>query len=574
MTAHRYRTLSDLLSLRASELGDRALYVFVDSVGGRETLTYQGLQDKARSLAASLKMSGLKPGERVLLMYPAGLSFIEALFGCFFLGLIAVPVSLPKPRRPLDRLLRLSSSCAPSAVLTDRATGSSLRRILAASEQLAALPILETDALTSAHESGEVGGSIDAETLAMLQYTSGSTGVQKGVMLSHQNILSNQALIQKGFAHPDGSTVVGWLPTFHDMGLIGNLLQSLYIGGRCVLMSPTSFLQQPIRWLQMISDERAYTSGGPNFAYDLCVAKKRAGLQLDLSGWRVAFCGSELVRADTLQRFSNAFREFGFNADAIYPCYGLAEATLIVTGGVSGTPAAVSAWAEESLNEGVAVPQSGGLPLVSCGAALGEQELRIVDSSTGEACGERVVGEICVAGTSIAVGYWSNEENTAEAFQHHHDGFRYLHTGDRGFIHAGNLYVLGRNQEVMNVFGRKLWANLIEVAAEQAARELGGGRCGAYIVSTGYLPELRIACECDRRALADRALIENRVKAAISTQFDLTATVLTVPAGTLPRTSSGKLRRDALPSMMSTADGEPQHPIVSSVQCGAAVPDL
>ena len=340
-------TLTSFLSRRAAEQGERPAFVFLaEGEDEGERLTYRELDRKARVIAGTLRES-LAPGERALLLYPPGLEFIAAFFGCLYAGVIAVPAYPPRRSdRTQGRLRSIVRDADPRMALTTAALFGAARAaedeagesgFLQRIPELAAVRWVATDTLDGS--GGEMEPAEPAPSaVAFLQYTSGSTGTPKGVMVTHANLLHNERMISAVCRHGEDTVMVGWLPLYHDMGLIGNVLQPLYVGGSAVLMAPVAFLQKPLRWLKAISRYQGHTSGGPNFAYDLCVRRigedERRGL--DLSSWRVAFNGAEPVRAETLERFAEAFAGCGFRRDALYPCYGLAEATLFVTGGDHG----------------------------------------------------------------------------------------------------------------------------------------------------------------------------------------------------------------------------------------------
>ncbi|HEX5709232.1 MAG TPA: fatty acyl-AMP ligase, partial [Pyrinomonadaceae bacterium] len=298
------------------------------------SLTYAQLERRARAVGAWLQSSGAS-GERVLLLYPPGLDFVAAFFGCLYAGAVAVPVYPPRMNQSLARLQSIVRDSESSGLLTNSASLSRGAALFGDASPLKNLWHVATDTLSdelaARWQEPEVGG----ETLAFLQYTSGSTSEPKGVMVSHANLMHNMGMMERACEHTEDSTFVSWLPLYHDMGLIGNVLQSLYFGSMCVLMPPPAFLQRPLRWLQAISRYKAHTSGAPNFAYEMCArrvtAEDRAAL--DLSSWEVAFNGSEPIRGDTLERFASAFAPCGFRREAFFPCYGLAEATLFVSGG-------------------------------------------------------------------------------------------------------------------------------------------------------------------------------------------------------------------------------------------------
>ncbi|HVR99107.1 MAG TPA: fatty acyl-AMP ligase, partial [Thermoanaerobaculia bacterium] len=444
-------TLIDLLRHRAAEGGRAPAYTFLaDGEVEAEQLTYAELDRQARALGAALAAMGERGlyGERALLLYPPGLEFIAAFLGCLYGGVVAVPAYPPRSQRGLPRLLSIVQDAKPSVVLT---TGALLRKAEALLGQvlgdsgvacIATDQLLEEDA--GALASAWTPPAIDGATLAFLQYTSGSTSTPKGVMVSHGNLLHNEEMIRQAFGQSAESVILGWLPVYHDMGLIGNVLQPLYVGAPCILMSPVAFLQKPLRWLEAISRYRATTSGGPNFAYALCAQKvteeQKAGL--DLSSWRVAFNGAEPVRAETLDRFAAAFAQCGFRREAFYPCFGLAEATLFVTGGALAEPFVARPFEAAALERDEAVPAESGenrpaRELVGCGHAWAGQRVEIVDPSTFTACAPGRVGEVWVAGPSVAHGYWGRPDATERDFHarlaDEPEAGPFLRTGDLGF---------------------------------------------------------------------------------------------------------------------------------------------
>jgi acyl-CoA synthetase (AMP-forming)/AMP-acid ligase II len=330
-------SLVDLLRAKAADDPDRRAFTFLDdNEEEAASLTFRELEDRACALGAMLQRIGAS-GSRALLLYPPGLDFVAAFLGCLYGGVAAVPAYPPRSNRTLPRLRAIARDARPAVALTTSALLPSIQAVAGQVPELAGVGCLATDELDSRLAAEWTDPGANGDTLAFLQYTSGSTSAPKGVMVSHGNLLHNETMIQRAFGQSEHSRIVGWLPLYHDMGLIGNVLQPLYLGVPCVLMSPVTFLQRPLAWLRAISRYRATTSGGPNFAYELCTRKlaaETAGLELDLSCWQVAFNGAEPVRAETLERFARAFAPYGFRREAFYPCYGLAEATLFVAGGI------------------------------------------------------------------------------------------------------------------------------------------------------------------------------------------------------------------------------------------------
>ncbi len=550
-----FSSLVELLRLRAAEQPDRLAYTFLAGGEADEThFTYGELDRRARVLAAQLQSLGAE-GQRVLLLYPAGLEYIAAFFGCLYAGAVAVPTYPPRLNR---NLLRLQSIVADAGATTALATGSLLSRVkplLEESSGLHNLQWLSTDNLADSLAGQWREPAVSGDTLAFLQYTSGSTAAPKGVMVTHGNLLHNEGLIQRVFRQTEEAVIVGWLPLYHDMGLIGNVLQPLYLGARCILISPVAFLQQPFRWLQLISEYKATTSGGPNFAYDLCVRKvtpeERASL--DLSRWSVAFNGSEPVRAETLERFADAFASCGFRREAFHPCYGLAEATLLVSGRDGANlpvvnPAALPPRETSAGSESVAATQ-GNSQLVACGGALPGQKVLIVDpeSRVERAAGE--VGEIWVSGASVAQGYWNRPEETEHSFRARladtGEG-PFLRTGDLGFFQDGQLFIAGRLKDLIIIRGRNLYPQDIERTAELSHPTLRPGCGAAFSIEEAGDERLVIVQEVDQRQQADAGLVIESIRQRVAQEHEVQASaIVLVKPGTVPKTTSGKIQRRA-----------------------------
>ena len=335
MSPKKFSTLIELLRWRAQHQTDQKGYIFlVDGEQEGASLMYGELDRQARAIGAVLQQYGAR-GERVLLLYPPGLEYIAAFFGCLYAGAIAVPAYPPRNKRHLPRIQMIVEDAQARFLLTAEKTQARIQKWLEQTSPLTSLQVLMTDTLLKGAEENWRKPDIHSQDLAFLQYTSGSTAAPKGVMVSHENLLHNLALIQQYFEQTPESRGVIWLPPYHDMGLIGGILQPLFVGFPVVLMAPEAFLQRPIRWLQAISNYRATTSGGPNFAYNLCVQRVTSEQRktLDLSSWDLAFNGAEPINPETLERFASAFESCGFRKEIVYPCYGLAEATLFVSGG-------------------------------------------------------------------------------------------------------------------------------------------------------------------------------------------------------------------------------------------------
>jgi len=550
-------TLIEILRSRATRQANKTAYIFLANGEEEEaSLTYAELDRRARALGAFLQKHG-GGGERVLLLYPPGLEFVTSFLGCLYGGAIAVPAYPPRTNRPDARLGAIAEDARPRFALTTPALSG--LRFQDKSEAFAAQVPHLREVQWIATEDLDVAAWADqwtppdadpaqtAERVAFLQYTSGSTATPKGVMVTHRNLVHNERMIQLAFGQSEESVIAGWLPLYHDMGLIGNVLQPLYVGATCILMAPVAFLQQPIRWLRAISRYKATTSGGPNFAYELCVRKTDAASRegLDLSSWKVAFNGAEPVRAETLHRFAATFAPYGFRSEAFYPCYGLAEATLFVTGGAPGQGAGVRLVNSEALSRNVVEPTGAGQSsraLVACGRPWLEQEVRIVDPESGAVLPEGQVGEIRVTGESVAAGYWNRPEASAEAFGTGED--RSLRTGDLGFFADGELFVTGRVKDLIIIRGRNHYPQDIELTAERSHPALRAGGGAAFSVDVEGEEQLVIVHEVERSQRRELDGVVEAVRRAVALEHEVPVhAVALIKPGALPKTSSGKVRR-------------------------------
>jgi amino acid adenylation domain-containing protein len=549
-------SLVQVLRERSLEHPERPAYTFLadgEEEGAR--LTFAELDARARAAGALLQRLGLA-GERALLLYPPGLEFISAFLGCLYGGVVAVPAYPPRSARMLPRLRAIARDARPAVALTSselyrQVEGWAGRLPELADVRWVVTDGLEVEALAADWRESDIGG----DTLAFLQYTSGSTALPKGVMVSHGNLLHNEEMIQAAFGQSERSVIVGWLPLYHDMGLIGNVLQPLYLGASCVLLSPVAFLQRPRRWLQAVTRYRATTSGGPNFAYELCVQRippaERHGL--DLSSWEVAFNGAEPVRAETLERFAEAFAPCGFRREAFYPCYGLAEATLFVSGGATGAPPVVGAFRAADLEldrvSAMAALDPAGRRLVGCGRVWSGQEIAIVNPETGRRCPAERVGEIWVAGPSVAQGYWGKPEETVGTFEVRLEGESsgpYLRTGDLGFLREGELFITGRLKDLIILRGRNHYPQDLELTAEESHPALRPGCGAAFSVEVAGEERLVVVHELERRREGEAEAAAEAVRRAVAEVHEVQVQeVVLVRAGTIPKTSSGKIQRHA-----------------------------
>jgi amino acid adenylation domain-containing protein len=553
--------LVDLARFRAADDPQRIAYVFLGAGEAKASFSHAELDRRARSIGAHLQQRGLA-GKRALLLFPPGLEYLAGFFGCLYAGVVAVPALPPSPRRPPARLLALMADARPAVAL---GTASALAAVNDSAALSAAAPRptwLDTEQLSDAAADWRPP-SLTPETLAFLQYTSGSTGTPRGVMLSHRNLLVNLAQIQAAFGTDPSTDLVSWLPPYHDMGLIGCVLQPLFAGFRASLMSPAVFLQRPASWLEAISSSKATLSGGPNFAYQMCVqrvsAEQRHGL--DLSCWKVAFNGSEPVRAETLQAFAEAFGPCGFDRRAFFPCYGLAEATLFVAGSARGRGPTTRTFLAEGLAHNRAILSTAAAQtrsLVAAGHAPADLEIAIVDPGSGVGCPPGEVGEIWVAGPTVAGGYWQKSAVNREQFRARRvdrPGPAYLRTGDLGCFVEGELFVTGRLKDLIILAGQNHYPQDIEQVAGAAHPDLRSGAGAAFSIEQEGAERLVVVHELDRRAQAPAEDVARAVWTAVRETLGLPVFVVAlIRPGSLPRTSSGKVQRQACKTAYLGAD--------------------
>ncbi|MDQ2874590.1 MAG: AMP-binding protein [Actinomycetota bacterium] len=551
-------SLVDLLRWRGEHQPGRRAFTFLrDGEGDEVPVSYGALNRGAQRVAALLQRE-TREGDRALLLYPSGLEYITAFLGCLYAAVIAVPAYPPNPRleRTLGRLRTIVQDAGPAVVLTTTSILPIGSQLAGREPAFAGIRWLATDTDGDAGAEAWHEPATGGAGLAFLQYTSGSTTAPRGVMVSHQNLMHNQALIQRVAALDADSIGVSWLPMYHDMGLIGAVLQPIYTGFPCVLMSPAHFLQDPVRWLRAISRYRATVSAGPNFAYDLCNGQIKpdelAGL--DLSSWRVALNGAEPIWPATLDSFTAAFGPYGLRREALTPCYGLAEATLLVSGGpAAASPAVIYAGKLALRQRQLTIlrgPDSGRTSaLVGSGQVQPGERVLVVDPQTRVPCQPGLVGEIWVAGASVAQGYWNSPEATEEIFRARlADGEGpFLRTGDLGFIHDGQLFVSSRLKDLIIIRGSNHAPQDIERTAQASHPALRPG-CGiAFAIEAGGDPQLAIVHEVRReRSSVDCEEVASAIRQVVAEEhgLDVHAVVL-VRHGTVPRTSSGKLQRQA-----------------------------
>lgn len=549
----KINTLIDLLQYQSNKYADNPLYVYLKN-GEDESgiLTYAMLNTKVMAVAAEIQKYA-STGERALLLFSGGLDFIIGFFACLYSGVIAVPTHMPLSKRAdQSHLQSIVKDANISLIISADADFSKFSALPDTGEWFKSYNLVFIDGIFEESELPWKQPNISGDSIAFLQYTSGSTGSPKGVMVTHANLLHNEELIKNAFDNKEGSTIVSWLPLFHDMGLIGNVIHALYIGARLILMPPAAFLQKPVRWLNAINKYRAETSGGPNFAYELCASKvsPEQKQDLDLSCWTNAFNGAERVNAATLEDFYNAFKISGFKKESFYPTYGLAEGTLFATGGIRENRPEMIKVDRHFLELGLVKTSADKMAecLVSSGKSWEQQELLIVNHETQKCCKDMVIGEIWLKGPSVTKGYWKNKEKTQESFKAYLDNGDgpFFRTGDLGFLKNGNLYVTGRLKDLIIIRGKNIYPEDLEIKVQKSNVLFQNSFSAAFSAQVNNQEEVVILQEVDRRMMKslDVTAVTKDVRNTLICMFQININdVVLLPPGSIPRTSSGKVRR-------------------------------
>ena len=557
-----FACMNEMLTSRAKSQPDKPAYVFISEKGEeKHVLSFGALHTKARRLAVTLRSSA-SPGDRCLLIFAPGIDFFIGFFGCLIAGLIPVPVVPPRRSQLRSSTLSIANDCLPAVGIVSDAFMETIADEFTGDKAWDAITWFRTadtgdTAPSVLDEQADLVSSLDLEPTrtAFLQYTSGSTSAPKGVMVSHRNLVSNLEMIRCKLGNSPRSTHVSWVPLYHDMGLILNALQTAYVGSTCVLMPPANFMKRPLSWLTAISRFRAEVAGGPNFGFDLCVSRfKPEQLEnVDLSCWKLAVNGAEPVRAETIRRFTETFAPYGFSPEAFTPCYGMAEATLLISGGSRGSTPHFEPISRKALASGRAVPVCAGgedsYEIVSCGRQLKDERVVIVHPDTRCMCKEGCVGEIWVHGDNVADGYWQNEDATIDVFRARLAGTQegsFLRTGDLGLILNGEIYITGRLKDVIIVRGENHYPQDIEATVQACHPAFRDNFSAAFMTGNGPDAKLIVVQEIRRdwRQALDVPSILETVRSAVIAEHELRVVDLKlIPAGTLPKTSSGKVRR-------------------------------
>lgn len=554
--SHSPLSLVDILRWRAEHQPHRLAYRFlIDGEFDEIAFTYEALDRRARSIGALLQ-SCTAEGDRVLILFPPGLDFIAAYFGCQYARVIAIPSYPPHPVRiekSLPHILGIAADATPVAVLLTSSLYEGIQSHKSIRDAFGHLKLLVTDT----HDIQDWADTwqppcISTDDIAFLQYTSGSTTAPKGVMVSHGNLLHNLAHIEKSFGQNSESHGAIWLPPYHDMGLIGGILQPMYAGFPVTLMSYMMFLQRPIRWLQTITRFRITGTGGPNFAYELCLRKIKPEQrdQLDLSSLEVAFNGAEQVYHKTLDQFADYFSPCGFRREAFLPCYGLAEGTLLVTGGPKGRLPVIQHVMTSGLEQNKVIlsptATTDSRILVSCGQNMSDQDIKIVDPETRQPCASDQVGEIWLRGPSVAKGYWNKPTETESTFRARLSGSEegpFLRTGDLGFLLGGELYMTGRLKDLIICDGRNHYPNDIEKTVESAHPAIRPSGCATFSISHEGIEHVIIMAEIENKPDVKADEILKAIRSAVAAHHELHVDdIKLINPGGIPRTQSGKIK--------------------------------
>jgi acyl-CoA synthetase (AMP-forming)/AMP-acid ligase II len=549
----RFSSLVALLAERARSQADDRAYIFLNDRGSEEAaLTYAELNDAARALAARLT-NLVRPGDRALLVFPPGLEFMVAFFGCLIARVIAVPMMMPRRNSARDASAAILANCEPTVALTTSAF--TLRQDLQARFAHEGLQWLAVDLTAGETDDAELPVP-DPQTIAFLQYTSGSTSDPKGVAVTHANLLANLEMIRISLGNTSRSTHVNWVPLYHDMGLILNALQAFYVGAPCVLMAPNAFMQRPLNWLRTIHQYKAEVAASPNFGYDLCVSRYRPEQMegVDLSSWKTALNGAEPVRSDTIRKFTDTFAAHGFHPNAVFPAYGMAEATLLISGGSRGGGPFTRTVSQGALQAHRAETPADGADaqtLVGCGRRLQGEQIAIVDPDSHTRLPSSRVGEIWVSGPNVARAYWRNATATQNALHGHIEGegttVSWLRTGDLGFLdESGELYVTGRIKDLIIIRGINHYPQDIERTVQRLHPSLRQNGGAAFSVPDENGEEtLAIVQEIERteRHRIDPKELRELIREGVADQHELFARhIALIRPGTLPKTTSGKIQ--------------------------------
>lgn len=560
-----FQSMYDVLNHWTTKKPHETAAFFLEQDEQKTEITYSHLEHDAKAIAAALQHAGAKAGDRVLLVFSPGLDLIKAFWGCIYANLVAVLIHPPLNKKLMEKAHRIIHNCSPKALLLTEQSAKRYAGVFEAGEYLATKSQAQVITIESIFSSPPLWRRPDykLDDIALLQYTSGSTNYPKGVIITHRNLIDNLAKIKSSFGMSEQSIMFGWLPPYHDMGLMGAILSPIFCGYPTYLMTPFSFLQNPLLWLQYISKYKITISGSPNFAYNYCVKriqeKNKAGL--DLSSWEVAFNGAEPVHHETMEHFYQAFKNYGFRKEAFYPCYGLAEATLLAASGSPLIPYQ-ELFISKSLLETHCIeilPPSypEGYHLISSGTV--HHDIQIVHPDTLESCPSDIVGEICISSPSIASGYWKQPEETQETFipLDNDKNQLFLRTGDLGFMHNNELYVTGRIKDLIILYGKNHYPQDIEATLKFCSFHDLLGNIAAFVVSKNNEYLLTVVCELRTQLFETEELNElcNKIFEMIYNEHTLELTeIIFVRRNSIPQTTSGKVKRRLCRDLINTKE--------------------
>ena len=550
------KNIIELLKENAKNRPNDIIYRYIEDENKEPiTLTNLEIHDQAKNIANNLLLTS-KKGDRALLLYPAGLEFIVGFLGCLFAGLIAVPAYPPRKNQKLNRLKTIIDDAEASVVMTSQKAATIARPLFDDDETISEMIWLVSDSSDLEKIDKDIL-PIENSDIAFLQYTSGSTGDPKGVMVSHANVISNMGVIYASCKHTNTSKLASWLPHFHDMGLMAGVLQPIFAGAEITFMAPAYFLQKPVRWLQMMDKYKSESTAGPNFAYDLCIEKINDEdlVGLDLSNINIALNGAEPVSGETLRKFTEKFSKCGFKATAHFPSYGMAETTLMVTAGDLEEEARILTINSVDLqNKIITIEKKSSdatQDMVSSGHAWLDHEVIIVEQDKLVKIGENLVGEVWIKGSSVTQGYWKNPEKTKEDFDAYTSDTNkgpYLRTGDLGFLNDGELYICGRAKDLLIIRGRNYYPQDIETVASNSNESLSLGHAAVFSIESEGREQLIITQEIKRTHMKtfNKEEIFDNIMESITLDCELQVRdIVLLRPGQILKTSSGKIQRQA-----------------------------
>ena len=547
-------TYTQVIKNREKSIADKIAFRFLeDGVNESESLTYGQLGLSAKAIGNNLQKSGSK-GDSVLLIFQPGLSYVKSLFACLYTGFIGVPAYPPRRNKGIDRILTILKDSGANICLTTRQIYSDIQRNFKDNKEFSYLKWIIVDDINIVDHETFYEEQLHPRDPSIIQYTSGSTGNPKGVVITQQNLLYNSEYIRQSFDHDSELVGVNWLPIFHDMGLIGTVLQPPYVGGTSVLMPPMAFLKNPVNWLKGIQKYKATTVGGPNFTYEYCISKisNEDIKEIDLTSIKIAFCGAEPIRKSTYLKFSSKFESAGFAEKQFYSCYGMAETTLIVTGGYRNEKPKYLSVDTIYLSENkvviVSEANKNSTSLVGCGHTWLDTKTEIVNPKTMQKCSHDEVGEIWISGPTVADGYWNNPEETKRTFGAMITDLNegpFLRTGDLGFFHEKELFITGRIKDLIIIRGVNYYPHDIEYSIQMAIPEVRPNGGAAFPITVDDTEKLVVVQELERKAMrdTDHNLIIEKIREVIADEHELEVySIVLIRAGSVPMTSSGKIQ--------------------------------